>query len=288
MPGYFTDDSMIRRIHREHVVGLGGARSLLMQAAHPVAFAGFFMSTGALDEPYERLQRTAQVIDTIFFGERDEADQVTARVRRVHARMRGTLPEPVGRFPAGTPWAADDPKLLLWILATLADSGALVYERYIAGLSRAERNAYWDDYKIVGSLFSLGPSEMPADSLELGEYMQEMLHGDELHLSPEARELGVQIVLRPPVPLVARPLLELANFIIVGLLPANIRRQYGLGWDPIRASVLRVGAESTKRLLVPALPHRLRVRRMRTHEPSGASSARPPAVGRTGHAGASA
>ncbi|MET0974017.1 MAG: oxygenase MpaB family protein, partial [Thermoleophilaceae bacterium] len=63
--GYFTDDSMLRRVIREQVVGLSGPRALLMQAAHPVAFAGFFAHTGALDEPYERLQRTARVLDTI-------------------------------------------------------------------------------------------------------------------------------------------------------------------------------------------------------------------------------
>ena len=113
MSGYFTDESMIRRIHRQHVVALSGARALLMQAAHPVAFAGFFMSTGALDRPYERLQRTARVLDTVFFGERAAADRATAAVRRVHAEMRGTLPEAVGKFPAGTPWAADDPALLI-------------------------------------------------------------------------------------------------------------------------------------------------------------------------------
>ena len=53
--GYFDEDSMLRRVHRESVVALSGPRALLMQAAHPVAFAGFFAHTGALDEPYERL-----------------------------------------------------------------------------------------------------------------------------------------------------------------------------------------------------------------------------------------
>ena len=48
---YFADTSMVRRVHRESVVGLGGPRALLMQAAHPVAFAGFFAHTGALDSP---------------------------------------------------------------------------------------------------------------------------------------------------------------------------------------------------------------------------------------------
>jgi len=260
MPGYFNDASMIRRIHREHVVGLGGARALLMQAAHPVAFTGFFMSTGALDDPYTRLQRTARVLDTILFGERDDADQVTATVRRVHSRMRGTLPRAAGRFPAGTSWAADDPALLLWIIATLADSGAIVYTRYVGALSKRERDSYWQDWRVVGELFGLADSEMPTDSARLREYMREMLSGDTLHVCREARELGTEIVLRPPVPLAARPLLELANFIIVGLLPSKIRRQYGLWWDPIRSVMLNAGAQSTKRVLVPILPGKLRFR----------------------------
>jgi uncharacterized protein (DUF2236 family) len=258
--GYFNDESMIRRIHREHVVGLAGARALLMQAAHPVAFTGFFMSTGALDDPYARLQRTARVIDTILFGEREDADQVTATVRQVHSRMRGTLPHATGKFPAGTTWAADDPELLLWIIATLADSGSLVYSRYVRSLTKGERNAYWQDWRVVGELFGLKASEMPADSSELNEYMHEMLYGDTLHVSREARELGVEIVPRPPIPLAARPLLELANFIVVGLLPRRIRRQYGLWWDPVRTALLNAGAESTKRMLVPILPSRLRFR----------------------------
>jgi len=272
MPGYFTDDSMIRRIHREHVVGLGGARSLLMQAAHPVAFAGFFMSTGSLDDPYPRLKRTADVLDTIMFGERADADRVTAIVRSVHSRMRGTLVEAAGKFPAGTPWAADDPELLLWIIASLADSGALVYSRYVKRLTRAQRDSYWQDWRVVGELFGLGAGQMPDDSAQLRQYMREMLSGDTLSVSPQARELGVQIVLRPPVPLAARPLLELANFIIVGLLPGRIRRQYGLWWDPVRTVMLNAGAESTKRMLLPVVPGKLR---FRSASPLGPRS-RPP------------
>jgi uncharacterized protein (DUF2236 family) len=277
MSGYFNDASMIRRIHREHVVGIGGARALLMQAAHPVAFAGFFMSTGALDDPYPRLARTAQVLDTIMWGEREDADRVTAIVRAVHSRMRGTLPEAVGKFPAGTPWGADDPDLLLWIIATLADSGALVYSRYVGVLSREDRDAYWQDYRILGELFGLSGSDMPADWGELREYVQAMLTGDILHVSPTARQLGIDIVLHPPVPLVARPLLELADFIVIGLLPPRIRRQYRLWWDPVRTVLLQAGAESTRRMLVPVLPSKLRYRPS-TPMPARAAVAEVPAA----------
>jgi uncharacterized protein (DUF2236 family) len=258
MASYFTERSMIRRVHRESVVALNGPRALLMQAAHPVAFAGFFMSTGALSDPYARLKRTADVLNTAVYGEQAEADAATARVRRVHSRVRGTLPGAVGKFPAGTPWAADDPDLLLWIIATLADSGSLVFERYVRPLSRAERDAYWDDWRLIGSLFGLPDREMPSSSLVLALYMREMLNSEVLHVSPQARELGIQIVMRPPVPLAARPLLELANFITVGLLPAPIRRQYGFSWDPVRSVTLRLGQEYTRRLIVPALPPRMR------------------------------
>jgi uncharacterized protein (DUF2236 family) len=257
---YFDDTSVLRRVHREHVVALSGARALLMQAAHPVAFAGFFMSTGALGDPYARLQRTARVIDLIIWGSRADADAATAAVRRVHATKRGTLPETVGIFEAGTPWAADDPALLLWIIATLADSAWVVYERYVEPLSRADKDAYWRDMTILGELFGLHHEEMPQTSLALERYVQEMLDGDVLFVSDQARELGTQIVLHPPVPLLAKPLLELANFITVGLLPSRIRRQYRLGWDPLRAVTLRVGAQYTRRLLIPLLPGRVRYR----------------------------
>ena len=255
---YFSDDSWVRRIHRENVVALSGPRALLMQATHPVAFAGFFAHTGALDEPYERLNRTAQVMNAVAFGPRAEADRMTRRVRAMHRRVRGTLAEPVGPFPAGTPYAADDPQLLLWILAALVDSALVVYQRYVHSMSRDERDAYWQDYKVIGRLFGLEDDEMPARIEDFEDYMAGMLASGDLFVSEEARALAVQIVMHPPVPLKVRPLLELANFITVGLLPRELRRQYGFGWDPARGLALLGGAEYARRVLVPLLPGRLR------------------------------
>jgi len=258
MDSYFTDTSMLRRVHREWAVAFSGPRALLMQATHPVAFEGFFAHTGAMDEPYERLARTAKVMDTIAFGSRGDADRATRRVRAMHRRVRGELAEPAGRFPAGTPFAADDPELLLWVLATLVDSALVVYERYVASLSWAERDAYWQDYRVIGRLFGLKDDEMPADIDAFDGYMRNMLTGDVLHVTPAARELAIRIVMRPPVPLIRRPVLELVNFITVGLLPSRLRRQYGLRWDPLRSLALRGGAEYAKRVLVPLAPEGLR------------------------------
>ena len=272
--GVFDDDALIRRIHREQVMALSGPRALLMQAAHPVAFAGFFAHTGALDEPYERLQRTARAVELVVFGPRAEAERVTRRVRAMHKRVRGELGEPAGRFPAGTPYAADDPKLLLWILATLVDSGLAVYQRYVRGLSRAERDAYWRDYRVFGRMFGLRERDMPATIEDFDDYMRDTRRHD-LHVTPAARELAVEIVMRPPVPLRMRPLLEAANFVTVGLLPGELRRQYGFSWDPVRGLALRGHTEYAKRLLVPLLPGRFRYADRSHLHAAGQASSRP-------------
>jgi uncharacterized protein (DUF2236 family) len=257
-PGVYADDAIIRRLYREHVMVLAGPRALLMQAAHPVAWAGFYAQTASKDEPYERLHRTAQVVELVTYGSREEAERVTRRVRAMHKRVRGELHEPAGRFPAGTPYAADDPELLLWILATLVDSGLTVYQRYVRPLSADEREALWQDYRVFGRLFGLPDAAMPATYGDFRRYMRRMLHGDDLHVTPDARTTAREIVMRPPVPLAARPLVELANFVTVGLLPPQIRAQYGFRWDPARGLVLLGHTEYARRLFVPFLPGRLR------------------------------
>lgn len=256
--GYFGPDSMLRRVISETLVGLSAPRVLLMQAAHPVAFAGFFAHTGALDDPYERLNRTTLIMNTVAFGTRDAADRATGRVRSMHRRVTGELTEPAGRWPAGTPYAADDPALLLWILATLADGGATVYRRWVGPLDRFELERLWQDYRVVGRLFGIPDDAMPASWIAFEEYWRGMLGDGSLHVTPQARALAIDVVMRPPVPLVARPLLELVNQVTIGSLPATVRTQYGFGWDPLRGAALAVGAEATKRLVHPLLPGPLR------------------------------
>ena len=258
MASYFTDGSPLRLVAREWVVAFSGPRALLMQAAHPLAWAGFCAHTDLCDDPYTRLSRTAQVLDLIAWGDREEADRVTARVRGLHARVRGVLEQPAGRYPAGTPYRADDPALLLWVLATLADSAVLVFDRYVRVLSVEEKDALWRDYRVVGGLFGLRDEEMPADWAGFDRYMNRMLASGDLEVSERARELAVDIVMHPPLPRVARPVVELINQTTIGLLPPPIRRQYGFRWDPLRRLALQGGAEYAKRVVLPLAPERLR------------------------------
>lgn len=262
MDGYFGDHSVLRRVNGERALALAGPRALLMQAAHPLAVSGLLAHSTDLDEPYDRLARTAEVMSTIGFGSRADADRVTAAVRDMHTRVRGTIKEAIGPYPAGTPYAADDPELLMWVLFTLVDSGLVVYQLYVERLTAAERAAYWEDYKVVGELFGLERSHMPDTLADLIDYRREMLASGRLVVTDWARTRALQIVFEPPAPIVARPLIQTMNFITVALLPEPIREQYDfspLVPAPIRNLLVGGGAEYVKRAVVPFLPTRLRL-----------------------------
>jgi uncharacterized protein (DUF2236 family) len=260
--GHFTDESVIRRVYRERALALAGPRALLMQAAHPLAVAGLLAHTGALEQPYERLARTAEVMSTVTFGSRADAELATRRVRAMHRRVQGRISEPAGRFEAGTPYRADDPELLMWILYTLADSAIVVYRLYVGALDEADQERFWADYRTVGRLFGLRERQMP-DTLDgLRDYGREMLESDTLVVTPWARSRAREIVLEPPVPLYLRPVVETVNFVTAALLPGPIREQYGFFPLPpavLRRALVAGGAEYVKRVVVPLVPDRLRL-----------------------------
>jgi len=260
--GYFDSSSILQRVHRERIVALSGPRALLMQAAHPLAVSGLLAHTTALDTPYERLARAAEMLRTVAFGSRGEADAITARVRSMHRRVRGRLTADIGPYKAGTPYRADDPELLLWVLFTLYDSGLVVYTRYVGSLDRGERSAYWDDYKVIGRLIGLAEADLPTDLDAINAYRREMIDGDRLFVGDWARREARRIVLDPPVPAPVKPLLATVNFITIALLPDPIRRQYRFSPippDPIRKLLVASGAEYAKRVLMPFVPARVRL-----------------------------
>ena len=263
MEGYFSDESTLRRVNRERAVGmLAAPRSLLMQAAHPLAVAGLLAHSDMSEDPYVRLARTVEVMHTIIYGTKAEADRMTRAVRARHRRVRGTLKDDVGPFPRGTPYRADDPELLMWVLFTLVDSGLVAYRMYVADLSDDEQGAYWEDYKIVGRLFGLRRRDMPDTLADLREYRREMLASGRLVVTDWARTRARQIVFEPPVPLLARPLIETINFTTIALLPDEIRRQYGFSSIPpplVRKALVAGGAEYVKRAVIPFLPDRVRL-----------------------------
>jgi uncharacterized protein (DUF2236 family) len=258
--GYFpAGESVLRMVHGERAVGLlYGQRALLMQATDPLAFTGLIGNTGGLHAPFERLARTAQMMEKVYFGTQHEADRVTARVRAMHAQVRGELDRPVGPIPAGTPYAADRPDLLLWILGCLADSALAIYRSFVGPLADpAHRERFWSDYLLLGELFGLPRQAAPSDYAAFRDYMHDRICSNQLFVTEEARELARRVAFKLPLPARRRPVLPAVNLAVVGTLPARVRRLYRIAWTPAHDAAFHTLAVGT-RFSRPLLPHDVR------------------------------
>jgi uncharacterized protein (DUF2236 family) len=241
--GFFAADSMVRRLHRERVVLFSGVRALLMQACDPLAVVGFQRHSIIFDDPQTRLLRTDERMSRIYFGTAEEAEETGRVVRAMHRRVRGKTPSRYGPIAKGTTYDASDPELGLWVLATLADSALVYYERIFGALTQRERERYWSEYRQVGELFGLPSDSMPGSHLGLRKYIDGRLGDGSLWISDERREQTVRMILEPPFSgwrrAAVTPVNEAIKLISTGLLPAEIRHLIGFSWDPAREALLR-------------------------------------------------
>jgi uncharacterized protein (DUF2236 family) len=252
--GYFAPDSMIWRLSRERLLLLGGGRALLMQVAHPLVAAGVSDHSDYRENPWRRLEATMSSVWTAVFGTRAEADAVGARVKSMHAKVRGRIPHRMGPYPAGTLYSASSPALLMWVHATLVDSALAVYESWIRPLTADEREDYYEDMKLLAQIFGTPSSVIPATFADFRAYMQERLASEEIWVTPTAREISDSI-LDPPLPAPLRAGWRLGvGLATAGLLPPKLRDQYGLSWDPARKALFVGSREWTRRVVVPLLP----------------------------------
>src|SRR5919201_3132631 len=174
---------MLRRVHEERAVGLlYGQRALGIGAIAPLNFIGTLRHPRARNKPFQRLVHTAKAFETIFFGSRAAADEVLDAVHRLHERVRGELPEDAGPFPAGTPYSAFDPELMLWTVAVMADSAQVFYELFVRRLSDQERDGLWADYVRFGELFGMPRDVAPRSYREFREYWRRCLASDDAYL----------------------------------------------------------------------------------------------------------
>jgi uncharacterized protein (DUF2236 family) len=249
---------MARRVHGERSVGLlYGQRALLIGALEPLTYTGTMLSTWSGNRPFERLARTAKIQETVFLGTREEADAVLAKVRRLHEQVKGELPVAAGPHPAGTPYSAFDPELMLWTLAVIADSGREMYETLVRPLDPDERERLWQDYVLFGELFGLPRSEVPASHVEFKAWFDGKLAAPDLRVTEHGLEMAPLVAFRQPVPAAARGNIALQNHLIKGTLPARVREIFGIRWSRAHEASFRAFAAAHRRSR-GAFPYRMR------------------------------
>ena len=224
--------SIAARVNAERVSLLAWSRAILLQLAHPLVAAGVDEHStfrGGRVMAALRLHHTVRAMLSLTFGTDAARDATIATINAIHRRVNGTLREAVGPFPAGTPYSAEDPALLLWVHATLLESIPLVYERVVAPLSARERDQYCEEATWVPRALG-APEGAPRSWQEMQEYFARVQSRGEVVVSAQARQLA-RAVLAPPLATLVWPAAYLNRLITIGLLPPPIREQYGFSWS---------------------------------------------------------
>ncbi len=253
----FDLSSISWQVNRERILILGAARSLLMQIAHPLIAAAVHRHSGFREDPLGRLRRTMETMAVILFGTAAEARDAADQLRAIHKGVRGILHEPAGGFRAGARYHANDPELLFWVHATLVDSSLLVFRRFVRELSGAEQERYYQESRTIARLYGIPEATIPRRLRDFRDYMERMLASGPIAVSDTARELAAHI-LRPKVPALPALGTAIIGFTSVGLLPAKLREEFGLGWGPARQFILDASAFASRTVL-PILPDALRI-----------------------------
>src|SRR6266508_6922600 len=182
--GLFGPGSASWQVNRETTVLFGGARALLMQAAHPLVLAGARQTGFYERNPWKRMERTLQLTFTLTFGSTDEAAEAARRINLVHQEVHGI------DSVTGLPYDALDPDLLLWVHACLVDS-QLMFERLTVGqLDDAGRERFHREQMAGAELLGLDRSLIPPTVADLRRYIDGVVSGGTLRVTQDTMRVG--------------------------------------------------------------------------------------------------
>ena len=251
--GYFAPDSVIRRLGNTPLTPmLGGGAAVLLQVAHPLVAAAVAQHSDYHRDLWRRLARTLQALYLMAFGTKAEAERAAAAVQAVHARVRGTTVTPLGPFPAGTPYSADDPDLMLWVHATLVEASLAAYQRFDARLSAEEQESYYREMALVARLFGTPAEVIPRTLADFREYFAAQVAGPAIAVTPPAADIAA-VILDAPLPAALRVFAPAHRLATAALLPPRLRGEYGLPWTAARRLALPLAARTVKLTTKPVL-----------------------------------
>ena len=239
-PRWFGQDSAIHRVHGDTAMFVGGLRALLLQSLHPLAMAAVAAHSGYRGDPWGRLQRTSTFLAVTTFGTVEDAERAVAVVRAVHRRVRGTAED-------GRHYEASDPHLLGWVHVAEVDSFLRAHQRFGARpLDAAGRDRYVAETALVAE--KLGVPDPPRTRADLDRALA--AYRPELRGTRQAREAAGFLLVRPPIPWVARVPYSVLAASAVALLPAWARPELRLPYLPL---VETAAVRPAGRLLVRTL-----------------------------------
>lgn len=236
----FPRDSVLWRVHGDvTTMMVGGVAALLLQMLHPAVLAGVWDHSKFRHDMLGRLRGTARFIAQTSYASRAEAEAAIARVRTIHQHIRGTLPD-------GTPYRADDPRLLAWVHVTEAVSFLDGWIRYAEpGMSRADQDRYFAEFAQVAEALDADP--VPHSRTQALALIAE-LRG-ELRYDDRTREVARLLLEQPAPNLATKPFQAMTFAAAIDLLPGWARQMHHLSTPPLASPAVRLGTRGVAETL---------------------------------------
>lgn len=247
-PALVEADSISWRIFKNPVsLYVGGIAAVILELAEPSVRTGVWEHSSFRRDPATRLQRTGLAAMVTVYGARSVAQEMIARIVRLHDKVAGETPD-------GTPYRANDVELLTWVHATAGFGFAEAYHAYVGPLTRAERDRLCREGLAAAELY--GAADAPASIAEL-RALFERLHG-RLEASPIIFDFLDLMVRSPILPAPLRPLQKTLARAAVSITPGWLRRRLGLGveWQlrPWEQPLVRSAGALSDRIMLASSP----------------------------------
>ena len=221
-PGYFGPNSMMWKVNKEITVLFGGARALLMHAAHPLIAAGARQTSFYQRDPWKRLIRTLSLQNSVTFGTKAEADESAQRINKLHEVIKGEDKVTGGYYDAL------DHEQLLWVHACLQVSSIYFYEKTVKKLSEDQKNQYHKENSLAAEMVLVDKDLMPKTHEELKQWIIEKSREKNYLLKTDVAEDVFNIIGGGPVPTHIKPIWPFISFTAFNTLPKEFKEIYGV------------------------------------------------------------
>ena len=231
-PGYFGPQSMMWKVNKEITVLFGGARALLMHAAHPLIAAGARQTSFYQRDPWKRLIRTLSLQNSVTFGTKEDADESAHRINKLHEVIKGE-DEITGGY-----YDALDHEQLLWVHACLQISSIYFYEKTVKKLTEQEKNQYHEENSIAAEMVLVDRKIMPKTHEDLKNWViKKSKEKDYLVLTDVAIDVA-DIISGGPVPRHIKPIWPFIAFTAFNTLPPEFKNIYGIRETKFKTALL--------------------------------------------------
>ena len=246
-PGYFGPNSMMWKVNKEITVLFGGARALLMHAAHPLIAAGARQTSFYQRDPWKRLIRTLSLQNSVTFGTIEEADESANRINKLHEVINGK------DKITGNYYDALDHDQLLWVHACLQLSSIYFYEKTVRKLSDIEKDNYHKENMLSAGLVLINIDQMPKTHNELRDWVIEKSRDKDTLILTDVADDVKNIIAGGPVPKHIKPIWPFIAFTAFQTLPIEFKKIYGIKSSKIKNFILLINLSILK-LTRPFLP----------------------------------